>query len=73
MGSVSASSQQSHVNKSPIGDPPSKLTAFSESNQKSKKEFNFQTVHEAFGREIEQDLKERRRLKELAQKPLIQF
>lgn len=80
MGSIStttssSSSQQSFANKSPVGgDPPSNLTASSDSNLKSQtKEFNFQTVHEAFGREIEQDLRERRRLKELAQKPLIQF
>lgn len=73
LGSVSASSQQPHVNKSPFGDPPSKLTASSDSNQKSQKEVNFQTVHAAFGREIEQDLQEHRRLKQLAQKSLIEF
>lgn len=53
--------------------PPSKLTASSIVAQKNQKEFNFQTVHEAFGKEIEQDLKERRRLKELSQRPLIEF
>lgn len=36
-------------------------------------EFTFQMVHEAFGREIMQDLKERKRLKELAHQPLINF
>lgn len=79
MGSISTtSSQQSFANQSPVGgDPPSNpsLTASSvgDKNQKSQTEFNFQTIHEAFGREIEQDLKERRRLKELATQPLIQF
>lgn len=53
--------------------PPSDLTTYSDCNQQSQKEFNFQMVHEAFGREIQQDLKERRRLKELAQRPLIEF
>lgn len=65
MNSIS-SSQQPNV-------PSSQLTASSNSNQKNQKEFNFQTIHEAFGREIEQDIKERRRLKELAQRPLIDF
>lgn len=84
MGSISAKSsssslsQQSIANKSPVsGDPPSNLTASSNTSLKSLSskeiEFNFQTVHAAFGREIEQDLKERRRLKELAKQPLIQF
>lgn len=61
-----SSSQLSNV-------PSSKLTASSNSSQKTTKEFNFQTIHETFGKEIEQDLKERRRLKELAQRPLIEF
>lgn len=69
MNSLSSSSQLSNV-------PSSKLTA-SNSNSNSQKqtptEFNFQTIHEAFGKEIEQDLKERRRLKELSQRPLIEF
>lgn len=84
MGSISAKSsssslsQQSIANKSPVGgEPASNLTASSNTSLKSLSskeiEFNFQTVHAAFGREIEQDLKERRRLKELAQQPLIQF
>lgn len=76
MVSISTTSlQQSFANKSPVGgDPPSNLTASAgDCNLKSQTEFNFQTVHEAFGREIEQDLKERRRLKELAKQPLIQF
>lgn len=85
MGSISAKSSSSSLsqqsianNKSPVGgDPPSNLTASSNTSLKSLSskeiEFNFQTVHAAFGREIEQDLKERRRLKELAQQPLIQF
>lgn len=62
----SSSSQLSNV-------PPSKLTASSIVSQNNHKEFNFQTIHEAFGKEIEQDLKERRRLKELSQRPLIEF
>lgn len=66
MNSLS-SSQLSNV-------PPSKLTASnSSSSQNTPKEFNFQTIHEAFGKEIEQDLNERRRLKELSQRPLIDF
>lgn len=71
MGSVSASTQQSVVNQLPIGNPSLNLTAFND--LKTRKDFNFQTLHEAIGLEIEQDLKERRRLKELAQQPLIQF
>lgn len=65
MNSLS-SSQLSNV-------PPSKLTATNNSSQKIQKDFDFQTIHEAFGKEIEQDLKERRRLKELSQRPLIDF
>lgn len=72
MGSMS-SSQLSLANQSPVGVAPSNLTASSDCSQKSQIEFNFQTVHETFGKEIEQDLKERRRLKELAQRPLIEF
>lgn len=72
MGSVS-SSQLSYANQSPVGVPPSNLTASSDCSKKSSDEINFQTVHEQFGREIEQDLKERRRLKELSQQPLIQL
>lgn len=73
MGSVS-SSQLLNANQSPVGIPPSNLTAFSDTTQKTQlKEFSFQSVHEAFGKEIEKDLKERRRLKELSQKPLIEF
>lgn len=65
MNSLSSSQLSSNV-------PSSKLTASnSNSSQKTSREFNFQTIHEAFGKEIEQDLKERRRLKELAQTPLI--
>lgn len=66
-----SSSQLSNANQSAVGVAPSNTTAPSE--QESQNEFNFQTVHEAFGREIEQDLKERRRLKELARRPLIDF
>lgn len=72
MGSVS-SSQLSYANQSPVGVPSSHLTASSDCSKNSTDEINFQTVHEKFGREIEQDLKERRRLKELAQQPLIQL
>lgn len=54
-------------------DSSSKLTASSNLSQKTQQEFDFQTIHEAFGKEIEQDLKERRRLKELSQRPLIEF
>lgn len=63
---TSSSSQLSNL-------PSSKLTASSTVSQKNRQEFNFQTIHEAFGKEIEQDLKERRRLKELSQRPLIEF
>lgn len=73
MGSMS-STQLSHANQTPVGVAPSNLIASSELSQKSQiQEFDFQTVHEAFGKEIEQDLKERRRLKELAKRPLIEF
>lgn len=68
-----SSSQKTYVKKSPVDVPPSNLTTSTDSSQKSTKEFTFQMIHERFGREIEQDLRERRRLKELAQQPLIQF
>lgn len=54
---------QSHTNRLP---PKDKSAA-------QLKEFTFQAVHDAFGREINQDLQERRRLKELAQRPLIEI
>lgn len=74
IGSVLDSSQQSHANQSPVVNPFD-LTPTINCNQKTPKEFNFQTMHEAFGKEIEQDLRERKRLKELKEmaqhKPLI--
>lgn len=57
---------QTHTNRLP---PKDKST----NNSNSLKEFTFQVVHEAFGREINQDLQERRRLKELSQRPLIEI
>lgn len=36
-------------------------------------EFNFQIVHETFGREIMKDLDDRKRIKELSQRPLIEL
>lgn len=74
MGSVLESSKQSNANQTPIVNPFD-LNASSNCNQKTSKDFNFQTIHETFGREIEQDLRERKRLKELKEmaqhKPLI--
>lgn len=75
-GSTLTSSQQKIqkiANKSPVEEPPSNLTASSDSNPTTHRDFDFNYVHEKFGREIEQDLRERRRLKELAKQPLIQF
>lgn len=57
--------QTHHTNRLPPVDKSA--------NANKLKEFTFQAVHNAFGREINQDLQERRRLKELSQRPLIEI
>lgn len=62
---MSLPSQTHHTNRLPTVDKPT--------NANKLKEFTFQAVHDAFGQEINQDLQERRRLKELSQRPLIEI
>lgn len=72
--SLSSLSSQQPFSMNPFSDEPSKSkTATNDANVKSSYEFSFQTVHDAFGKEIMQDLNERKRLKELAQRPLIEI
>lgn len=69
----SINSQQSLSNQSPTDDTSSQSITPNDNNNVQSNEFTFQMVHEAFGREIMQDLKERKRLKELTQRPLIEL
>lgn len=64
----SLKSQQAHSNQTTLmGQSDDSAT------NSQPTEFTFQVVHEAFGREIMQDLHERKRLKELCQRPLIEL
>lgn len=64
------------VSLTSLNDASSKAIPASTDTSKSIKdlnEFSFQMVHEAFGKEIMQDINERKRLKELSQRPLIEL
>lgn len=56
------------------GNGSSSKSSSNQSNGSSAPaEFTFKTLHEAFGREILNDFNERNRLKQVAQRPLIEF